>query len=264
MATRCNARPARRRKRARRWFRIACTGHAPRGVRDGAGGGQRGAGQGYGRRTDAGNPPSRSSACAGRYPQARSADELWARLVARRGLRDADSGRALGRRARLRRTQGRSRARATPSGAGFCPAWTSFDPLFFGLSPREAQYTDPQQRLFLETVWNLFESSGYTRGRIARAMRAARSALYVGSMYSQYDGLQERAPSRPVLQSMQERHREPRVALLRADRPERRDRYDVLVRDRRVASGLRRSAPRRLRACDRRRREPDGRRARGS
>ena len=46
---------------------------------------------------------------------------------------------------------------------GFLEGIDQFDPLFFNISPMEANYTDPNERLFLETVWNLFESAGYTR-----------------------------------------------------------------------------------------------------
>ncbi len=36
-----------------------------------------------------------------------------------------------------------------------------FDNEFFGMSPREAQITDPQQRLFLEKAWEALEHAGY-------------------------------------------------------------------------------------------------------
>lgn len=36
-----------------------------------------------------------------------------------------------------------------------------FDALFFGYSPREAELTDPQHRLFLETAWEALELAGY-------------------------------------------------------------------------------------------------------
>ncbi|HEX4019699.1 MAG TPA: SDR family NAD(P)-dependent oxidoreductase [Acidobacteriaceae bacterium] len=36
-----------------------------------------------------------------------------------------------------------------------------FDPLFFNLSPVEAEQIEPQQRLFLETAWHAVEDAGY-------------------------------------------------------------------------------------------------------
>ncbi|WP_370383430.1 SDR family NAD(P)-dependent oxidoreductase [Catenulispora sp. GAS73] len=47
---------------------------------------------------------------------------------------------------------------------------TGFDAAFFGLSPRMAALTDPQQRLFLEVCWEALENAGYAapehRGRV--------------------------------------------------------------------------------------------------
>ncbi|MHC5824587.1 MAG: beta-ketoacyl synthase N-terminal-like domain-containing protein, partial [Nostoc sp.] len=36
-----------------------------------------------------------------------------------------------------------------------------FDASFFGFSPREAEITDPQHRLFIECVWSALENAGY-------------------------------------------------------------------------------------------------------
>jgi polyketide synthase PksN len=38
-----------------------------------------------------------------------------------------------------------------------------FDPLFFNISPREAEIMDPQERLFLECAYATLEDAGYTR-----------------------------------------------------------------------------------------------------
>ncbi|HEX2925332.1 MAG TPA: beta-ketoacyl synthase N-terminal-like domain-containing protein [Ruminiclostridium sp.] len=51
---------------------------------------------------------------------------------------------------------------------GFIKDVDAFDPLFFNISPAEAEMMDPQQRLFLETCWHAFEDSGYSPEMIAK------------------------------------------------------------------------------------------------
>lgn len=46
-----------------------------------------------------------------------------------------------------------------------------FDALFFGMSPREAEQTDPMQRLALVTAYEALESSGYVHGRAIHQRR---------------------------------------------------------------------------------------------
>ncbi len=46
---------------------------------------------------------------------------------------------------------------------GFITGADEFDPLFFNMSPLEAQQTDPQERLFLQHAWMAIEDAGYTR-----------------------------------------------------------------------------------------------------
>ncbi|MEZ0109834.1 acyl transferase domain-containing protein [Catenulispora sp. EB89] len=43
-----------------------------------------------------------------------------------------------------------------------------FDAAFFGISPRQAAITDPQQRLFLEVCWEALEQAGYARADDSR------------------------------------------------------------------------------------------------
>lgn len=45
---------------------------------------------------------------------------------------------------------------------GFIDDIDRFDPLFFGISPSEAAFIDPQHRLFLETAWHAVEDAGYS------------------------------------------------------------------------------------------------------
>jgi polyketide synthase PksN len=71
---------------------------------------------------------------------------------------------------------------------GFLEDVDQFDPLFFNISPREAEIMDPMSRLFLETVWNLLESPGYTRETLQREYQS-KVGVYVGAMYQQYHSI---------------------------------------------------------------------------
>ncbi|RJS20855.1 hypothetical protein DRW03_19470 [Corallococcus sp. H22C18031201] len=64
---------------------------------------------------------------------------------------------------------------------GFLDGVDEFDPLLFNISPREAEWMDPQERLFLQTAWHVIESAGYTRARLGRDV-----GVYVGVMNSEY------------------------------------------------------------------------------
>lgn len=66
---------------------------------------------------------------------------------------------------------------------GFVKDIDKFDPLFFNISPGEADFLDPQARLFLETVWHTLEDAGYTRASLAND----KVGVFVGVMYSMYE-----------------------------------------------------------------------------
>ncbi len=68
---------------------------------------------------------------------------------------------------------------------GFLDGVDLFDPLLFQLTPRDADLMDPQERIFLEVVWEALEDAGYTRARL-REQHRSRVAVYAGSMHNEY------------------------------------------------------------------------------
>ncbi len=69
---------------------------------------------------------------------------------------------------------------------GFIEGVDEFDPLFFNISPREAELMDPQERLFLQSAWHALEDSGYTRESLKNSKIAGNVGVYVGVMYEEY------------------------------------------------------------------------------
>jgi polyketide synthase PksN len=65
---------------------------------------------------------------------------------------------------------------------GFMNGVDRFDPLFFGITPREAEMMDPQQRLFIETVWRAVEDSGHKLADLS----GTRTGLFVGVSSQDY------------------------------------------------------------------------------
>ena len=45
--------------------------------------------------------------------------------------------------------------------SGYLEGIERFDAAFFGMTPREAEMTDPQHRIFLESTWHALEDAGH-------------------------------------------------------------------------------------------------------
>src|SRR5581483_6047936 len=68
---------------------------------------------------------------------------------------------------------------------GFLPSPELFDPVLFGIAPREASSMDPQQRLLLEVVWEALWDSGMAPDRLAGSRTGVFTAIY-NSDYSRF------------------------------------------------------------------------------
>jgi amino acid adenylation domain-containing protein len=115
---------------------------------------------------------------AGRFPGARDARELWQNLAAgvERITRFSEAELlASGIPANLIRDPGYVPARATLDGADL------FDASFFGFTPRDAELTDPQQRVFLECAWHALEDAALDPARFPGSV-----GVFAGSSLNTY------------------------------------------------------------------------------
>lgn len=65
-----------------------------------------------------------------------------------------------------------------------------FDAGFFGLSPRDAEILDPQQRVLLETAWAALETAGYDPQRFAGAIGVYGGATLSGYLFNLFSNSQ--------------------------------------------------------------------------
>jgi acyl transferase domain-containing protein/acyl carrier protein len=122
---------------------------------------------------------------SGRYPQARDLREFWENLKSGRDsitevpAERWDHG--------LYFDERKGEAGKTYSKwGGFLDGIDEFDPLFFNISPREAEIMDPQERLFLQCVYETLEEAGYTRHSVREGAIDKRVGVFVGVMYEEY------------------------------------------------------------------------------
>ncbi|MEU0742880.1 beta-ketoacyl synthase N-terminal-like domain-containing protein [Streptomyces sp. NPDC006134] len=82
--------------------------------------------------------------------------------------------------------------------AGFLPGVKGFDARFFSISPREASWMDPRQRLLLQSVWHTLEDAGYAPSELS----GSRTGCYMAATGNDYALLQARADARQIPYSL--------------------------------------------------------------
>ncbi len=112
---------------------------------------------------------------SGRFPGARGVEEMWqilfegrnavTEMPADRFEQPAGSGGLKG-----------DPAQASRPSCGCIPGVREFDPVFFEISPAEAEEMDPRQRLLLQEGWNALEDAGFGPEQLARQ----RIGMFVG------------------------------------------------------------------------------------
>ena len=109
---------------------------------------------------------------SGRFPKARTTEEMWNILSEGK---EALSG--------IYDTRFHDNAVMNKNWqCGFMPGIKEFEPLFFEISPREAEEIDPRQRLLLQEAWRALEDAGYGENAIKRD----KIGMFIGAESGEY------------------------------------------------------------------------------
>ena len=124
---------------------------------------------------------------AGKYPESENLSEFWNNVkTGRNCIKEIPDDhwsidRYYANHGEFERTQPHS----VSKWGGLIKDMDKFDPLFFKISPQEAEALDPQLRLLLQTAWHTLEDSGYSRQRL----RDFIVGVYIGVMNDDYTWL---------------------------------------------------------------------------
>jgi 3-oxoacyl-(acyl-carrier-protein) synthase/enoyl-CoA hydratase/carnithine racemase/acyl carrier protein len=118
---------------------------------------------------------------SGRYPQANNLDEFWNNIVQGRNcITQVPSDRWDANRYYDPNPSGQDKI--STKWLGVLDNIDCFDPLFFNISPQEAEYIDPQHRLFLLESYRAFEDAGYS----SQALSNKNCGVYLGISTDEY------------------------------------------------------------------------------
>jgi acyl transferase domain-containing protein len=124
---------------------------------------------------------------SGRFPGARNIEELWTILANGQNM----AGEIPIERFDWRQYYGdpKEPGKMNCKWCGCIPGVSEFDPLFFEISPLEAETMDPRQRLLLQEAWRALEDAGYGTEQIRRR----KIGIFVGVEPGEYQYLNQGA-----------------------------------------------------------------------
>lgn len=122
---------------------------------------------------------------SGIFPNSADLDEFWQNLMTKKDLiSEIPSNRW-----DWRDYYGEGEDKTKIKWGGFINGIDEFDLAFFSISPHEAQRMDPQQRLFLQTVWKTMEDAGYTKEQLS----TIKTGIFVGVASADYAELLQKS-----------------------------------------------------------------------
>ncbi|HRL21272.1 MAG TPA: SDR family NAD(P)-dependent oxidoreductase [Alcaligenes sp.] len=119
---------------------------------------------------------------SGRYAQAANVEQFWENLSQGRNCITEIPPERWDHEQYFDPQRGKA-GKAYSKWGSFIDGVDQFDPLFFNISPREAQFMDPQERLFLEQAYASIEDAGYTPAALAAQGRVGVFAGVMNALY---------------------------------------------------------------------------------
>jgi acyl transferase domain-containing protein/acyl carrier protein len=118
---------------------------------------------------------------SGRYPQARNLQQYWENLAGgRNAIVEVPATRWDVN--RYYDPEAGKKGKTNSKWLGAVEGIECFDPLFFHISPREAEYIDPHHRLFLQESYKAFEDAGYS----GQSLGSKKCGVYLGISTNEY------------------------------------------------------------------------------
>ncbi len=132
---------------------------------------------------------------SGIYPEAKDLDELWENLCNKKDCIQVIPEERWDYKKYYDPQKGK-RGKIYAKWGGFIPDVDKFDASFFNMAPREAELMDPQERMFIETVWHAMEDAGYNK----QQLKDKSVGVFASGMYSQYEafGVEETLKGNPL------------------------------------------------------------------